>query len=392
MNKDRLRVLLKKNDEGNCTEDEYMELDNWFHEINYNEVNFGEWLSSGGGEEVVKKRLFSEFNQTYMRKSGTIWLRSFYKMVAVLVLICCSFLIYTYYNTRSNVNYLSEKEDVAPGGNKAILTLSNGERVSLNDSKTTAIATQNGVKISKTADGQLIYQVTGDTELASKTIKYNTIETPKGGQYRVVLPDSSRVWLNAFSSLTFPTTFANQTERRVTLSGEAYFEVSKKATHIPFIVLSRGQELEVLGTHFNIEAYKDGKNIKTTLLEGSVRLSLLNKQGFNNLKDKSITLSPGDQSTLHINKDLSVNKVDVNDAIAWKNDYFMFKNEPLESIMQKVSNWYNVEVVFKNEELRNDLFWGTVSRSKNVSSILKVLEMTGEVQFRVEGNKIIVMK
>nr|WP_240916537.1 FecR family protein [Pedobacter sp. HDW13] len=198
--------------------------------------------------------------------------------------------------------------------------------------------------------------------------------------------------MNAFSSLTFPTRFVDRAARKVVLNGEAYFEVVKKSPLTPFIVQSRNQELEVLGTHFNIEAYRDGQNIKTTLLEGAVLLSLVNKQNLKTLNDKPVKLSPGEQSILNSNEVFSINKIDVNDAIAWKNGYFMFKSEPLESIMQKISKWYNVEVVFKNEEVKNDVFWGTISRAKNISGILKILEMTGEVRFRVEDNKIIVMK
>ncbi|QIL37901.1 hypothetical protein G7074_00540 [Pedobacter sp. HDW13] len=184
MNKERLHILLKKNQEGDCTEDESMELDDWFHKVNHNELNFGDWLIAGGGEEVVKKRMFSEFNQNYITKSRSFWFGPIYKIVAVLVLTGCTLLIYNYYKSRSNVDSLSAKEDIIAGGNRAILTLPDGKKISLIGGKASTVAEQSGVTILNTGEGSLEYKISNvGSDL--DTIRYNTIETPKGGSIKL---------------------------------------------------------------------------------------------------------------------------------------------------------------------------------------------------------------
>ncbi len=205
--------------------------------------------------------------------------------------------------------------DVRPGGNKAFLTLSNGKRISLTDAAQGNIAAQEGIKITKTADGKIIYaaeNVAEEKGLAS----YNTIETPKGGQYQVLLPDGTSVWLNAASSLTYPVNFRGSRERRVQLQGEAYFEVARDKKH-PFVVKTDRQEVTVLGTHFNINGYKEEPVISTTLLEGSI-------QTRNLTSGQAVVLSPGQQSTLiKGGKSLDVARVNTENIISWKNGYFM---------------------------------------------------------------------
>jgi len=274
------------------------------------------------------------------------------------------------------------KQDIPPGGNKAVLTLTDGEQVVLNDSTVHQLAKQTGSSIIKAAGGILIYKANSSaensgTETGAKI--FNTITTPRGGQYQIILPDGTHVWLNAASSLKFPAAFKGG-RRLVELNGEAYFEVAKDKQK-PFIVHTDNQEVEVLGTHFNVSSYAN-ETTKTTLLEGSVKVLAQAHQK---------VLVPGEQAQTSTDaKVIKVMPVSVEDAIAWKNGYFVFNDEKLESIMQRVSRWYDVECQFEGKQGELS-FLGVVERSKNISSLLKVLESTGNVHFKIEGRKIIVM-
>jgi transmembrane sensor len=228
------------------------------------------------------------------------------------------------------------KSDISPGGNIATLTLADGRKISLTDAKNGQLAEQSGIKISKTADGQLVYNIT-NAENSSLSLSYNTIETPPGGQYQVILPDGSKVWLNSASSLRYPVRFTGN-ERKVEISGEAYFEVAHNSK-MPFRVINSNQIVEVLGTHFNIMAYPDESSTNTTLLEGSVRIIKENK---------SKIISPGQQTRVK-NGDIDVASVDVTQVTAWKEGYFMFKNEDIQSIMRQISRWYNLEVKYQGD-------------------------------------------
>lgn len=261
--------------------------------------------------------------------------------------------------------------DVPPGGNKAILTLANGTKLSLTEASDGKLAQEGGVTITKTADGQLEYAVSNDA-LPS----VNTIETPRGGQYKVRLPDGTQIWLNAASSLRFPTVFAGN-ERTVQLTGEAYFEVARNRDR-PFRVLGNGQVVEVLGTCFNINAYQEEGPVKTTLLEGSVRV----RHG-----GTAIILKPGEQAST--GQTIEVKGVDLQECVAWKNGRMQFSNASIQSIMRMLARWYDIDVVYAGKPTDAG-FGGSVSRSKNISEILKILELTGDVHFEVEGRKVIV--
>ncbi|WEK20564.1 MAG: DUF4974 domain-containing protein [Candidatus Pedobacter colombiensis] len=293
----------------------------------------------------------------------------------------------SFHHTTNNPRYAN---DVPPGGNDAVLTLADGRKISLTDAAQGELINMTGVHIIKTADGQLVY--TADASAAGKEnrITFNTITTPRGGQYQVNLPDGTKVWLNAASSLKFPTTFTDLKERKVELSGEAYFEVAKNKKQ-PFKVISSGadygraQETEVLGTHFNINAYDDEAETKTTLLEGSIRVSA--RENVN--KKYDVILSPGQQAVLNEGKLKTIN-VDTEEAIAWKNGNFIFAYEGIESIMRKIARWYNVDIVYQGKITDNN-FVGMVPRFKNVSEALTILELTNTVHFKIEGRRITVM-
>ncbi|WP_316825869.1 FecR family protein [Pedobacter miscanthi] len=297
---------------------------------------------------------------------------------AAVVFIVFSFTAYISLNKKKEHVFAT---DVAPGKNKAILTLANGKKISLSDATNGDIAKEAGFSITKTADGQLVYNI-AESENIEDT-RLNTISTPNGGEWQIRLPDGSTVWLNAASSIQYSLNIGTAKQRVVKLDGEAYFEVAKDKAH-PFIVETDKQSVEVLGTHFNINSYNDEIVTKTTLLEGSVRVSQKNT-------DQSEILKPGEQSILSVSG-IDVKGVDVDEAIAWKNGYFMFNNERQESILRKVARWYNVEIEYADQDAKDVMYYGTVSRFEKISKVLRKFEQTGEVRFDIKGNKLIVYK
>lgn len=306
-------------------------------------------------------------------------LNTFKWAAAAVVLIAFSFTAYISLSKKKEHVFVT---DVAPGGNKAILTLADGKKISLSDAANGDLIEQAGISISKTANGQLVYHIEKSAGAIDDT-KVNTISTPNGGEWEIRLPDGSVVWLNAASSLQYPLNIATSKQRRVELTGEAYFEVAKDKAH-PFIVKTVKQELEVLGTHFNINSYINENVTRTTLLEGSVRISDLNSSDTQLLK-------PGEQSVLS-DKGIEVKKVNTDEAVAWKNGYFMFDNEKQESILRKIARWYNVEIEYADPAAKEVMYYGTVSRFEKISKVLRKFEQTGEVRFDIKGNKVIVYK
>jgi ferric-dicitrate binding protein FerR (iron transport regulator) len=270
--------------------------------------------------------------------------------------------------------------DVLPGGNKAILKLSDGKTIVLDNAQNGLLAEQGAVQIQK-QEGQLTYSSSASTE----TIAYNTLATPPGGQFQIKLPDGTRVWLNASSSITYPTAFIGK-ERRVAITGEGYFEVAKDASK-PFRVTiqsatgkQRPAEVEVLGTHFNINAYDDEAAIKTTLLEGKVKF----------VKGQSTAiLKPGQQAQVSEQGLLQVkNDADMEEAVAWKNGEFLFQSADIGTLMRQVARWYDIEVTYPNGKPK-DKFSGKIGRNVNLSQLLKILEYS-EVRFELKGRTLIV--
>lgn len=269
---------------------------------------------------------------------------------------------------------------ITPGKDDAILVLADGTSIVLNDVQKGMVSEQQGVQIEKTADGELQYRaVEGSAPVE------NTIATPKGGQYRLVLADGTKVWLNAASSLRFPTSFSAH-ERAVHLNGEAYFEVMKGDK--PFKVISDNQVVEVLGTHFNINTYKEETTCKTTLVEGSVRITKL-AEGTQELSHTSKVLRPGQQAILSsLGDKIIVEAVDTEEFIAWKEGYFKFEKANIQTIMRQVARWYNVEVEYRGA-VSNDLFVGEINRSEDIEEMLRVLRL-GKINAFIEGRKVII--
>ncbi|MBO9154005.1 FecR family protein [Chitinophaga sp. GCM10012297] len=271
-----------------------------------------------------------------------------------------------------------DASQVLPGGNKAMLILSDGRRITLDTADNGTIASQGNVQVIKLDSGQLAYNPS-DAVGKGKAIGYSTLVTPKGGQFRITLPDGSKVWLNAASTLRFPNAFAGG-EREVQLTGEAYFEVAKNPA-MPFKVKVNDMAVQVLGTHFNVMAYPDEPGIRTTLLEGAVKV----QHG-----ESAVQLEPGQQANLSLSGKMTTkNDVDVEEVVAWKNGYFHFNRESLQGVMRQIGRWYDAEIAYEGE-IAPRQFGGKIERSSSVTEVMKILELS-RVHYRIEGKKIIVM-
>lgn len=370
----KAKEILLKYDAGTCTDEEKEWVENWYLQL---PVKSDQNIS----EDDLHKDLdlvwlglpvHQNTKHALISRKTSLWPKYAAAAILLMVLSFGAILVLKQQTAGSMITY---KDDVPAGGNNAILTLADGRRIRLNEAANGALVEKTGLSITKTAGGQLIYKVSGATVLTG----FNTINTPRGGQYQVVLPDGTKIWLNAASELKFPTSFANKELREVELRGEAYFEVAHLVKQ-PFIVKTAQQAIKVLGTHFNISSYADDMNTKTTLLTGSVSV-----ESGSNL----VTLKPGQQS-VKTTSGFKVRNIDTEAAVAWKNGYFLFNDESLTNIMKEISRWYDVEVVFTGET-GNQHFDGCVSRFKNISEILRKFELTDNVHFRIEGRRITVM-
>ena len=285
--------------------------------------------------------------------------------------------------TPVQIDYASR---ILAGGDKAILILGDGSKIDLGKADKGHIADQRGQEIKKTAEGRLVYDlVAGDLSAERAKVTFNTVITPNGGKFQVVLSDGTKVWLNSASSIHYPSTFSKD-NRVIELEGEGYFEVAHDSSR-PFIVKTGKQHVEVFGTHFNISAYDDDGMTRTTLLEGSVAVRPLVSSG--SRYSRIARLVPGQQSQLK-GTELLVNNVDAEAAIDWKNGKFIFRNESLKSIMRKLSRWYDIEVDYKGN-VENLPFGGRISRSKNLKEALRILTLTGDVNVKVEGRRVTIM-
>jgi len=379
LQKEQFLSILEKFEAGTATAEEIVFLNAYYKAFALKD-DITTKLSDAEREEL-KKELFGNVKQRIafvpVIKHKTIRLNKYIRIASAAAIVVVTGIGVLFYKSQHRVNQFTAS-DIAPGKNSATLTLANGKKIILSQALKGEVAKQGGVTIIKTANGQLVYKV-DDQQLVGKN-SINTLSTARGEQYQVILPDGSHVWLNAASSLKYPASFNGEQLRKVDLSGEAYFEVAKDKVH-PFIVETNRQQIEVLGTHFNVDAYTEEPATKTTLLEGSVQVTAVS--------GKKVVIKPGEQASL-TNVDLKVNQADLEAAVAWKNGEFMFNSEPLESIMNKVARWYDVRIDFKAPEMKSQTFDGTISRFDNVSKVLKKLELTGHVHFDIEGRTVIV--
>jgi hypothetical protein len=336
---------------------------------------------SGSEIEILESRLKGAITHRINAKENkpVPFYRSYFMRAAAIVIFALAGTFYFYNRHNRQQVQVAEnkafKTDIAPGGNKAVLTLANGANVILNNAKNGHISNQGGTSILK-QDSLISYKALAGANATE--VSYNTITIPKGGQYQLILADGTKVWLNAASSLRFPTAFTGK-DRTVELTGEAYFEVAKNKDK-PFNVKTISQTVQVLGTHFNINAYSNEANVKTTLLEGSVTVSSPNA---------SVMISPGQQAVLGKNGTFEVkHDLDTDETVAWKNGIFQFKEADIQTVMRQISRWYDIDVSFKGK-IPTDLYGGKISRNVNLSQVLKILELSG-VNFTIEGRTIIV--
>lgn len=298
--------------------------------------------------------------------------------VAATVVIMLSVYYISDYRTETQNTLATSEMVIPPGTSKARLIFDDGEIVDLTEGRNFHGDIE-GAKIANKGN-QITYTGSGN---ATKELKYNTLEIPRGAEYFVILSDSTKVWLNSDSRLRYPVNFIGET-REVELTGEAYFEVSENPEK-PFRVISTGQVVEVLGTEFNISSYTNDDQIHTTLVKGKVSVYTE--------KNPELTqnLIPGYQSNMsRKNGDISIHKVDVNEFIAWKNGVFNFKNKTLGEMMKTISRWYNINFEFENDVKKNIRFTGEVKRYQNLESMLKLIEETNEIKFEKNGQTIII--
>lgn len=378
---DKIITLIGAYNSGSISEAEKLELDEWIYRDQGNQAFFARLTSSEHLREELTimhgfdaKANFSAFENRHMAPvTSSFFLRI--SIAASIVLFC---LVGSYYYFRSGNTseqiHVVVANDILPGKNTATLTLANGKKIALENAHNGELAREAGVLITKRSDGQLVYEIKDAGDAAGS--ENNTLTTARGETYRVRLPDGSLVWINAATTLTYPASFASLKNRTVELNGEAYFEVEKDKAK-PFIVKTSQQELVVLGTHFNVNSYTDEAQTVTTLLEGAVKIN------------NKTQLKPGEQARLSADGNIHVAKANVEEALGWKNGFFLFDQDDLPTVMRQISRWYNINVKYEGE-IPKASFDGKVYRSLNLSKALEVLRYAN-VKFRLEGKTIIIM-
>ncbi|MEH3112888.1 FecR family protein [Pedobacter terrae] len=377
--------LLKKYLSADCTVAEVKEVDQWFDSMDA----IPEDLVGLSDEQrkLVEDKIFERILLNIQAKEQqniiaipkkSIRISTLLWAAASLILVLGAVMIWRY-NAQLNLqnkNAKLQSVHIKPGGNRAVLTLGDGSAVVLTEAKIGALADQQNVSVVKTAEGELSYKMHKGS--ASAKITYNKIATPLGGKYSVVLPDGTKAWLNAKSSLRFPTAFTGA-ERVVQMTGEVYFEVAKNPNQ-PFKVQSGGTEIKVLGTHFNVMAYGDEAGQKTTLLEGSIHLS---SGKFSQL------LKPGQQALVEPAGIKVNNNCDLETVMAWKNDLFIFKDMEIKEIARQLVRWYDIQVVFKGTPSKIS-YTGTISKDVELSELLSMLQFTG-LKYELNGHQLTII-
>jgi transmembrane sensor len=375
MQKEDIKAIWDHYKTGKASAEELALLENWYLEYEHSErellteKEIGDRIAAVAAQLPLKRPVIKLWGQI---------------AAAAAMFFVLSVGILFYRSQTSGLNgqvSIVDQIDLKPGKNTATLTLANGKTIKLSDTKSGIIV--NGEQMIYNDSSAVSHSIIDNDADNSSHVESNqrlTASTPRGGQYQIVLPDGTKVWLNAATSLQFPQHFAGAKERRVVLIGEAYFEVAKDKAH-PFIVKTAKQEVEVLGTHFNIDSYADESSVKTTLLEGSVRLRDLRSNDTQLLK-------PGQQAVLNHKEQLTVSEVDLDQAVAWKNGVFYFYRADLKSVMRQLARWYNVDVAYEGV-LPEHEFTGKIFKKVNASEALNILTEL-DVKFKIDGRKIIV--
>jgi len=374
----RLQELARNYLKGKLNASEQQEIDAWFLKEEPAEGTVEKNLTADQHRRQLLAQIHSQTGITSPElRIRKLWIKI--TAAAAVVLMLSAGAHFVLHQKPAQQQTVQNLKDISPGGNKAILILANGEKVQLTGAKNGLIARQGGVVVAKKSDGQLSYS--NQTGLSNEGAQlFNTVETPRGGKYKLTLADGTIAILDAASSIRYPVVF-NGRERMVTITGQVYFEVVHNISK-PFKVSVRGQLVEDLGTKFNINAYDDEPVIKTTLIAGSIGLTRA---------AHTVILKPGQQA-INTVSDAATKVVPANieEAVAWKNDYFVFNNEALESVMRKISRWYDVDIQYQAGQKIKETYLGSLTRYSNVSEVLKMLEITGDVRFEIKGKTIMI--
>ena len=378
---------------GDLNPDQEDELTAWLNSSEKNRILFNELKDAGINKEVehfttankasVWNKTLSGLNQRQFAKPKKLAVKFWPQIsIAAALFLAVGFSVFFYINIKNKqtVTGSSYANDIAPGASGATLTLANGKKINLDHTSNGKLANEADVNITKNSNGVLIYTVLPQSSEKKQegSHAYHTLSTANGQQYQVVLPDQSIVWLNSASSITFPASFEAKNDRTVRLNGEAYFEITKDKKH-PFIVKTDKQNIMVLGTHFNVNAYLDDVSTKTTLLEGNVQIN------------NSIILKPAEQAISDA-QTTKVKTVNVLEAVAWKQGDFVFKNQELTTSMRQIARWYNVEIIYEAGAPKQLKLGGSISRNNPISVVLNAMEKTGKVKFKITGRRVIVSK
>ncbi|RPE13514.1 DUF4974 domain-containing protein [Chitinophaga lutea] len=364
------------------TEQEFLQLLSRFKQNRLSRseaTKFTEAVTSGRFDELVQDDVLQSMQKPARQQSGLLRVlgSARYRAAAAAILIgglSSLFVFRAARNGGDKENAPAATAAIQPGGQKALLTLADGSVVELDSTGAMTIPGQGNANV-QAAGGQLTYNDAGSE---SNAPIFNTLRTPRGGQFKIVLADGTKVWMNAGSALTYPTAFSS-TERLVELSGEAYFEVEKDAAK-PFRVKVKEMTVDVLGTDFNIMAYEEEAAVNTTLVDGAVKVS---GNGVSEL------LKPGQQASLSRSGGLTVKEADVEEAVAWKNGLFIFQDADLQTVMRQLARWYDIEIEYEGRPADMKLN-GAVFRNYSLSQVLTVLKATG-LQFKMEANKLIII-
>lgn len=372
MNDNRINDLSNRLLKGKITATEKQELDDWYNNFDSED----HLIYSDLSKQAFANRLYQRITDRTGFKPVKRINYYRYTAIAASLLLCLSAAIYTIHKGKTEI-IAQQISEIKPGGNKATLTLPNGKVIDLKNAPKGLLATGGSQSVHKTAEGAIAYN---NSEKADGNTGYNTLSTPRGGQFSIRLADGTLAILDAQSSIRYPSNFKGS-KRIVEVSGQVYFEVVHRAKQ-PFIVKTAAQTIEDLGTHFNINAYPNSATVKTTLEEGRVSITTSNK---------TIFLKPGQAALSKTgSQEINVTTADLEETLAWKNGYFRFNDERIENIMAQIGRWYNIEVVYSGR-LPADGFNGTILRSKNLGQVLHMLERTGIVHFKIEGRRITVL-
>jgi len=380
LNQNELQHLLAKYNSQTATPEEKRMVEEWYEHVNGNTPN-----TANTDLFTVKSKIYKKIQLGIEKKKNRTKpkLKLFYTNLFRAAVLILALLGGTYLYLKqpdsgfSTKVSISKKNSIKPGGNNAVLLLADGSQIILNEAADGQVVEQPGVKITKTKSGELTYHFIGESN--TEEARFNTVTTPRGGQYHLILVDGTEVWLNANSSIKFPTVFAG-TNRKVEVTGEVYFEVSKNKSK-PFIVSTNQSEIKVLGTHFNINAYPDEDYQRTTLLEGSIEI---------NKGHEKHLLSPGQQACIRKSSDeIKLKQIDDLEAVvAWKNGYFQFEKADLQTVMRQISRWYDTEVSY-NGQIPMKEYSGKMPRNADVKKLIEMLSYTG-IHCKVERNQITV--